>query len=293
VTRFVNMGDGRRLAVEVRGDPHGLPVFLLHGTPGSRLGPLLRSTELHRRRVRLVAFDRPGYGRSDRLPGRRVADAAADVEAIADALGLDRFAVVGRSGGGPHALACAALLPERVIKAAVLVGLAPCDAEGLDWFAGMGESNADAYTVALSGARNVEKRLRPIVKQIRDDPASLFADIGDDLLPSDLRVIRDVGIRSLLLATYAEAVGRSADGWIDDELAFCSPWGFDLGEIAVPVLLWHGADDQFSPVGHTRWLAERIRSGTLAVQTGASHFTAFVVLPGILGWVTGASGGMY
>ncbi|MGH3250352.1 MAG: alpha/beta fold hydrolase, partial [Trebonia sp.] len=139
--RSVKTSDGRRLATAVYGDPEGRPVFLLHGTPGSRIGPRPRSAILHRLGVRLICFDRPGYGESDRLPGRRVADAAADVSAIADALGLAKFAVVGRSGGGPHALACAALLPERLTKAAVLVGIAPREATGIDWLEGMTGSN--------------------------------------------------------------------------------------------------------------------------------------------------------
>jgi pimeloyl-ACP methyl ester carboxylesterase len=133
----VGTADGRRLSTPVYGDPDGRPVFLLHGTPGSRLGPHPRSAVLHRLGVRLIAFDRPGYGGSDRLEGRRVADVAADVIAIADAHDLEQFSVVGRSGGGPHALACAALLADRIARAAVLVGIAPHGADGLDWFDGI------------------------------------------------------------------------------------------------------------------------------------------------------------
>ena len=144
----VKTPDGRQLSTQVYGDPDGKPVFLLHGTPGSRLGPHPRPAVLHRLGVQLIAFDRPGYGESDRLEGRRVADAAADVLAIADAYGLDKFAIVGRSGGGPHALACAALLPERLTRAAVLVGLAPHGAEGLDWYDGMTDYNVLEYTAA-------------------------------------------------------------------------------------------------------------------------------------------------
>ena len=133
----VKTPDGRQLSTQTYGDPDGKPVFLLHGTPGSRIGPHPRGTVLHRLGVRLIAFDRPGYGDSDRFEGRRVADAATDVLAIADAFDLDKFAVVGRSGGGPHALACAAKLPDRLTRAAVLVGLAPPVADGLDWYEGM------------------------------------------------------------------------------------------------------------------------------------------------------------
>jgi pimeloyl-ACP methyl ester carboxylesterase len=137
VRKRVRAVDGRQLTAETSGDPQGRPVFLLHGTPGSRLGPAPRGVMLYQQGVRLIAYDRPGYGSSDRLPHRNVADVVQDVVAIADALGVDRFAVVGRSGGGPHALACAALLPDRVTRAAALVSLAPRVADGLDWFAGM------------------------------------------------------------------------------------------------------------------------------------------------------------
>ncbi|MCG6500466.1 alpha/beta fold hydrolase, partial [Kitasatospora sp. A2-31] len=133
---MVKAADGRALAVETVGDPRGRPVFLLHGTPGSRVGPHPRTSVLYRLGIRLVSFDRPGYGDSARLPGRRVSAAAADVRTIADELGIDRFAVLGRSGGGPHALACAALLPERVTRVALLVSLAPRNAAGLDWYGG-------------------------------------------------------------------------------------------------------------------------------------------------------------
>ena len=288
MTKFVNAGDGRRLAVEERGDPAGFPVFVLHGTPGSRVGPMPRAKTLHFAGARLLAFDRPGYGESDRLPGRSIAEVAADVQAVADAYHLDRFAVVGRSGGGPHALACAALLPERVTRAAVLVTLAPCNAEGLDWFAGMAASNIMAYTLATVDPVGLMELLVSRGQSIRANPASLFDGIDEGLSASDRLVIGDSGIRGLLTSSYAAALARSSDGWFDDAMAFCKPWGFDPAEIATPVLLWHGADDRFSPASHTHWLAERIRNATLAVQAGASHFSALPVFPRVLGWVAGA-----
>jgi len=287
VTRTVLTADGRRLAVEERGDRQGIPVFLLHGTPGSRLGPVLRPQTLHQLGTRLLSFDRPGYGGSDRQPGRTVASAAKDVAAIADAYNLDRFAVVGRSGGGPHALACAALLPERVIKAAVLVSLAPRNAEGLDWLAGMGPSNTEAYIQATDDPAALAVNIVAKALRVREDASNLFDSLMNELYPTDLQVIGDHAIRTQLASAYAEGVSRSAAGWIDDTLALSAPWGFDPAEIATPVLLWHGADDQFSPVSHTRWLAARIRSATIAVQQGASHFSAHPELPVILSWLVG------
>lgn len=284
--RTVRTADGRRLATAVYGDPEGRPVFLLHGTPGSRLGPRPRSAILHRLGVRLICFDRPGYGESDRLPGRRVADAAADVAAVADAFGLTTFAVVGRSGGGPHALACAALLPDRTTKVAVLVGLAPREADGLDWLDGMTELNVTEYEAVASGYEQIAAVTKATADAVRADPASLLTKLQSELPDPDLRVVADRGIRSLLVATYAEALRKSAHGWIDDAVAFHAPWGFDPAAVSIPVLLWHGANDNLSPVSHAKWLAERIPSAAVVVQAGAAHFGALDVLPDILRWLT-------
>lgn len=155
-TGNVQVVGGRNLAVSVFGELARTPVFYLHGTPGSRVGPRPTNQQLEDVDVCLITYDRPGYGRSGRLASRTVADAAKDVEAIADFLGLKRFAVLGRSGGGPHALACAALLPDRVTSAATLVSLAPRQARGLNWFEGMAESNVHAYTVAAEDPEKLE-----------------------------------------------------------------------------------------------------------------------------------------
>jgi pimeloyl-ACP methyl ester carboxylesterase len=283
--RTVRAADDRRLSTQMYGDPDGKPVFLLHGTPGSRLGPHPRSAVLHRLGVRLISFDRPGYGGSDRLGGRRVADVAADVLTIAEFYGLEQFAVVGRSGGGPHALACAALLPERITKAAVLVGLAPQGADGLDWFDGMAQSNVIEFTAAANGYEGIAAHTKVVADAIRADPASLIAQLQVELPDSDRRVVADRGIRLQLIATYAEALRTSDFGWIDDALAFCSPWGFDPGAVTVPVLLWHGASDIFSPASHAIWLADKIPSAAVVVQAGAAHFGALDVLPDILQWL--------
>jgi pimeloyl-ACP methyl ester carboxylesterase len=285
----VKAPDGRQLSTQVYGDPDGKPVFLLHGTPGSRLGPHPRAAVLHRLGVQLIAFDRPGYGKSDRLEGRRVADAATDVLAIADAYGLDKFAVVGRSGGGPHALACAALLPDRVTKAAVLVGLAPRGAHGLDWYDGMTQSNVSEHAAAANGPEGLAAMTEAAADAVRADPASLLASLQDQMPDSDRRVVADPGIRAMLLQTYAEGLRTSADGWIDDVLAFYLSWGFDPAMVTVPVLLWHGAVDNLSPVSHAMWLADHIASATVVIQAGAAHFSALDVLPDILRWLSSES----
>jgi len=236
--------------------------------------------------VRLISFDRPGYGGSDRLAGRQVADAAADVLDIADSYGLEKFAVVGRSGGGPHALACAALLPERTARAAVLVGIAPHGAEGLDFFDGMAQSNVIEFTAAANSYADIAAHTKVVASAVRANPASLIARLHAELPDPDRRVVADRGIRSMLIETYAEALRTSDNGWIDDALAFCSPWGFDPATITVPVLLWHGASDVFSPASHARWLANRIPNATVVVQADAAHFGALDVLPDILRWLS-------
>lgn len=281
----IRTGDGRTLLVERSGDLKGKPVFLLHGTPGSRVGPRPRAMVLYQRGTQLISYDRPGYGGSDRHPDRRVVDVARDVAAVADAFGLERFAVAGRSGGAPHALACAALMPDRVTRAAAMVSLAPKDAEGLDWFAGMAQSNIAEFTTAFADPERFAARLIPRSAAIRSDPARLLEELRRELTDDDRSIVSDSGIRALLLRNYREALRTSPYGWIDDALALCRPWGFDLAAIRVPVLLWHGQQDVFSPAAHSSWLGDRIPRATTVVEPAAAHFAALRALPQVLAWL--------
>ena len=294
MTDVVTVRDGQsdhKIAFDVFGAPHGYPVFLMHGTPGSRNGPIPRSSVLYRQGIRLICYDRPGYGESPSLPGRTVADAARDVRAIAEELELPaKFGVVGRSGGGPHALACAALLPDLVGMVAVLVSIAPADAEGLDWCDGMTGSNVREYGRASDNPTELTKELSERTLRIQQDPEFLLGFLQPELTPPDRRIVDDLGIRRLLTQTYAEALRDGADGWIDDVRAFSNPWGFDLADIKVPVLLWHGSEDVFSPVAHTKWLASQIPRAEVEVQRGAAHFDAVEVLPRVLARVKARGG---
>ena len=260
-------------------------MVYLHGTPGSRVAPLPRERVLYTIGVRLITFDRPGYGGSDRLASRQVADVVPDVAAIADELDVETFAVLGRSGGGPHALACAALMPRRVTKAGILVSIAPWAAKGLDGFAGMSQSNVREFTSASSTPESLIVELAQTAARIKADPMSHVSALGPELPEDDRRVIEDAGIRKLLAENFAEALRDSADGWIDDSLAFCAPWGFDLTDIRVPVLLWHGEKDVFSPAAHARWLAEQIPSAELRVLPDSAHFRALEAVPDMLSWL--------
>jgi len=289
VTKVISVSDDHgdhKISFDVFGASHGYPVFLMHGTPGSRNGPIPRSSVLYRQGIRLICYDPPGYGESPPNPGRSVADAALDVRAIADELDLtEKFGIVGRSGGGPHALACGALLPDLVSKVAVLVSLAPSDAQGLDWCDGMTRSNIEEYGRASENAEDLTAELSARTEQIQQDPEFLLGFLEPELTAPDRRIVGDLGIRRLLAETYAEALRCGADGWIGDVLAFRKPWGFDLRDIHVPVLLWHGSEDVFSPVAHTKWLASQIPDTEVEVQRGAANFDAVEVLPRVLAWV--------
>lgn len=261
-------------------------MFLLHGTPGSRHGPKPRHSVLYRLGVRLIAYDRPGYGGSTPSAGRSVADAAYDVEAIADDLKIDRFAVVGRSGGGPHALACAALLPTRVARAAVLVSFAHPKAD-LDWFEGMSADNSNSFVTAdLDPLRLAETLSRKAERTLRN-PESLLAELEKEMTSSDKRVVHDVSIRRQIAQSYVEALRTGPHGWIDDVLALRRDWGFDLSDISVPVRLWHGEQDRFAPASHTRWLAARIPGAEVHVEPDAAHFGSVEILPETLDWLAG------
>jgi pimeloyl-ACP methyl ester carboxylesterase len=286
VTQQIRDSGGRRLSVESLGDPEGKPVFLLHGTPGGRMGPRPRGIVLYRLGIRLISYDRPGYPGSDRELGRTVGSAAEDVRAIADYLEIDRFSVVGRSGGAAHALACAALLPDRVISAAALASLAPRDAEDLDWEAGMTESNILAYRYARA---DPPIKLRPFLQEqaklLNKSSEGLLSALLSEMDDQDKEVIDDIGLRQIIANIHAEALrGNCVDGWVDDVIALGRPWGFDPAKITVPVRLWGGFEDVFSPVGHTYWLAERIDGAEVDIEYGKAHFSTVTILPKFLAW---------
>lgn len=273
------------MTVDISGKPDGVPIFLLHGTPGSRSGPKPRSSVLYRYGIRLITYDRPGYGGSTPQPGRTVADAANDIATIADDLDIGRFSIVGRSGGGPHALACAALLPDRVARTAVLVCFAQPDATDLEWFEGMTPGNTRDFAAASADPLRLVERLKEQAERTQRDPESLLAQLEAEMTWPDRRVVQDLAIRRLLAQTYREALRSGPHGWIDDVLALRRDWGFSLSAISGRVRLWHGEQDNFAPVSHTRWLARQIRNSEVHVQPGAAHFASVEILPDMLDWL--------
>ena len=269
--------DGRALAVVEVGNENGPAVALCHGTPGSRLLWRELIEDVEERGMRLLSYDRPGYGGSDPHPGRKVADAAGDIAAIADQLGIEQLAVEGGSGGGPHALACAALLPDRVVAVASLAGVAPYTADSLDWLDGMGQDNLDEFAATVAGPEELERYLRAQAdRMLSAEPDAIAEALRSLLSPPDLAVLTGEFAEYLHEATKV-GIQEQLDGWIEDDFAFLDPWGFELGDIRVPVQLWHGAQDRFVPIAHGRWLAERIprvdahltnEDGHLTIQLG-------------------------
>ena len=271
----VTRADGRSLAVLEEGVPDGPTLVAHHGTPGAGLlyRPEVESARL--RGVRLLAYDRPGYGGSTPHPGRRVADAAADVAAILDALGVERFATYGTSGGGPHALACAALLGDRCVAAATLAGVGEAGAPDLDWLAGMGEGNQVEFGAAIAGRA-------PLAELLREEAAGLAGatatDLADEMRPHLSGVDAEALTGELaahLMSSFATGLAPGIEGWIDDDLAFVGPWGFDLDSIAAPVLVWQGNEDLMVPAAHGEWLRDHVPGAEGGILPGEGHLTLF------------------
>jgi pimeloyl-ACP methyl ester carboxylesterase len=264
---------GRVLAVYEGGDPAGAPVVAHHGTPAHGLLFAAWVEDAAARGIRLISYDRPGYGGSTADPERTVATAAADVAAIADALGFERFATWGSSGGAPHALACAALLGERVVAAASLAGIAPFDAPGLNWFAGMGEENLVEFGAALQGRAAIERLARALADSMVSGPGAGAEDDLGSLISGPDAAALEAGFGAYWMGSIAEAFRPGVDGWVDDDLAFLRPFGFALEGIAVPLLVWHGRHDRFVPVAHGEWLARALPGAEVRIGRDDGHLT--------------------
>jgi pimeloyl-ACP methyl ester carboxylesterase len=268
--------DSRQLDVVVSGPAEGTPLVFHHGTPGSATQFRAIQRAAHALGLRLVTFSRAGYGSSTRHVGRTVVAAAADTEAVLDLLGASRCVLAGWSGGGPHALAAAARLPERVAGVLVIAGVAPYGAPGLDFLAGMGEQNVEEFGRALHG----EAAIRPGQEAEADamsggDVASMVEGMRT-LLPDVDRAVLTDEFGEDLAANFAAALGTGVDGWVDDDLAFVRPWGFELAEITVPSFLWQGSEDLMVPFAHGQWLARNIPGVTAHLEQGEGHLSIAV-----------------
>ncbi|MFS8101696.1 alpha/beta hydrolase [Lentzea alba] len=248
----LQLGD-RVLHVYDVGD--GVPVFWHHGTPNLGLPP----EPLFRPGVRWISYDRPGYGTSTAVPDRPVASAATDMSHIADALGVEKFAVFGHSGGAPHALACAALLPDRVTAVVAGASLAPFDAQGLDWFGGMIASGQASLRAAAAG------------RAAKETHEASGVEYDPEFTAADLAALD--GPWSWFGKVVGPALANGPGPLIDDDLAYVRPWGFDPASIRVPTLLLHGERDGMVPASHSRWLASRIPGAELRITPDDGHIS--------------------
>jgi pimeloyl-ACP methyl ester carboxylesterase len=271
------MPDGRSLEVWTEGPPDG-PALVYHfGTPSSGLPSEAFLGACAKRGLRWVSWSRPGYGSSTRKPGRAVADVVPDTLAILDELGIERAYVAGWSGGGPHALACAALMPDRVIATAVLAGVAPYPAPGLDFMAGMGAENIDEFNAALEGPDALigfKERAWPIFRDMTGpEVGAAFGDLVDEV---DRATAADPAFGEYLAANMHRALRDSYWGWFDDDMAVVKPWGFDLGSIRGPVHIWQGAHDRMVPFGHGQWLAGHVGGAIPHLRPEHGHLSLVV-----------------
>jgi pimeloyl-ACP methyl ester carboxylesterase len=269
----LHLADGRTLEYLVAGPADGTPLVLQSGTPSAALFFEPMAEAAARRGLRVVTHSRPGYAGSSPQPGRTVAAVAADVAAVLDAVGADRFVTVGWSGGGPHALACAALLPGRCAAAASVAGVAPHGAEGLDWLGGMGAENIEEFGAAEAGSQQLTAFLNAQVPGLADVGADqIAAAMGDLVSAVDLAALTD-GFAEYLAASFRGAVSSGIAGWRDDDLAFLGDWGFDLGAVETPVSIWQGGEDRMVPYAHGAWLAGRLAGAAVHLEPAEGHLS--------------------
>jgi len=269
----IDAPDGRKLAVSEGGDADGVPVLVHYGTPNSRLqyGPDVDVADEHG--VRMITYDRPGYGGSTAQPGRTTADCAADVRAICAALGIDRLLTWGISGGGPHVLACAALLKDLVPAAASLASPAPWGADGLDYFAGMGEMNADDTRLYHQDKEAARVKLESDRTDLLSATAEQVGGIIRTLVSDADAAVFTPQLAQYFVDSAAEGLGPGGEGWWEDNVAHLEPWGFAFSDIDIPVLLLHGQQDRFVPFGHGVWLAEHIPGVEARLTEDDGHMT--------------------
>jgi pimeloyl-ACP methyl ester carboxylesterase len=272
----LDLADGRSLEYVTTGPEDGMPLVLHHGTPSAALvfAPWRESAAKHG--LRMVMYSRPGYAGSSPRPGRAVADAAGDVAALLDALGAERFLTVGWSGGGPHALACAKLLPDRCGAAAMIGGVAPYGAAGLDFMSGMGVENLDEFGAALEGKAALtgylDAQSAALAHVQAGDMAAAFGDLVSDVDRAQLTG----EFADYLAESFRTALQTGTAGWRDDDLAFVTDWGFRLDDGQVPIAVWQGGQDRMVPYAHGEWLAEHVAGAEPHLLPDEGHLSLAV-----------------
>lgn len=293
ISGMVSLSDGRGLAYLDGGDPNGYPIFGLHGTPGCRLARWFDDGIYARAGVRYITTDRAGFGRSSRNKGRAVANEASDVLSVANSLGIEHFSVVGGSGGGPHALACGALLIDRVERVACQSSIAPLGSGGMtrnEWVKGMAPEHAEEISWAEAGELTlnvqIEREQRKMGTLVTSNASML---LGEGMSEGDREFLAHPDVAKVFNDVISEQAVQGVGGWVDDIFAFTKPWGFNLSKISIPVLITHGEEDMSAPLAHGIWLADHIPNSKIEINKTGGH------LPDISGteisatmrWLTG------
>lgn len=275
--------DGRLLEFFEAGPVDGLPLVCHHGTPYSALGFKNWTNAAQAAGMRVIAYSRPGYGVSTRLFGRNVAQAADDTASLLDYLGAEAFVTAGWSGGGPHALACGALLSNRCKGVATLAGVGPWGQSDLDFLNGMARENVSEFGAAIEGVNTLTAFLT--------DNYADFDEVTGEQVAESLGGLVSEPDKAALSDTFADSVAAAFrwslhsgfGGWIDDDVAFTKPWGFSLDNISVPVTVWQGQQDNMVPAAHGKWLATHIRGAELRYEPEQGHISLVTTyLPNIL-----------
>lgn len=284
-TRTIPAGNGRELCVEIAGEPHGKPILVHTGSPNSRhlYGGWIADAE--KKGIRLISYDRPGYGGSTAHPGHTVASGAQDVRAIAQALGHDRLGIWGISGGGPYALGCAALLPDMAVAVAAVASLAPYGIEGFDYFDGMGELNAEGVKLFFSDPEAARRQHREDWEEaVAATPEQLAEALQSLLSPVDAEALTGE-LAQWLADSFRDGLAAGDQGWWDDGASHVTSWGFDLRDIRVPVKIWHGREDRFVPVQHGQWLAASVPGAEADISDRDGHLTMIGRIGEIHDWL--------
>ena len=275
----VPAADGGTLDALTVGPADGLPLVFHSGTPAGLVsyGPMTDTAAALG--LRIVQYSRPGYGRSTPRPGRLVADAAADVAAILDHLGAGQFVTAGWSGGGPHALACAALLPGRCLAAATMAGVAPYDGDGLDWLGDMGPENVQEFAAAADGEAALTRLLETAADELSDVTAAAITESLGGLVSEADKAAVSGDFAEYLAASFRAGVSTGIAGWRDDDLAFVRDWGFALGAgqaAGAGIAIWQGGQDRMVPYAHGAWLAGQLPGARAHLLPGEGHLTLAV-----------------
>ena len=270
----IRLRDGRSLGFLECGDPEGKPIFYFHGFPGSRLEVQFADKTASRQNIRMIGIDRPGYGFSDDKQARTFIDWPDDVAELADAIGIDRFSVLGVSGGGPYAAACAYKQPHRLTSAGIVCGVGPIDAVGV--LKGMFWINRFGLSFAARAPWIIKLAMAAASLALRRHAKITVAFLAGRSKDPDRKELKRPDIMNILSASFKESMRSGPSGASRDVFLYASSWGFDLQKIRVPIHLWHGEKDDIVPIAMARYLADTIPNCRASFYRDEGHFSLVV-----------------